>query len=280
MSLRLPGAGAVVTGGGAGIGAGLVRGLVAAGARVVVNDLDAAACRAVADETGAFAVPGDAASADGVRALVGAACEHLGEIDLFCANAGVARGGGPTGPGRATPADWAASFEVNVLAHVRAAEELLPGWLARGRGHLLVTASAAGLLLMPGAAPYSVSKHAAVAFAEWLRAAYAHRGITVQALCPKGVRTDMLAGAGEVGRLVLEPDAVDVDTVVRATIEALGTDRFLVLPQPDVAELMRGKADDPDAWLAGANRGQQRLEAALRPGRRSISQPGPGAGGS
>nr|WP_284287775.1 SDR family oxidoreductase [Angustibacter aerolatus] len=168
-SLQAQGAGVVVTGGGSGIGAHLARRFAAEGARVVVNDVDADSARAVADEVGALAVPGDAASEAGVRALVEAARDHLGEIDLFCANAGVAPQGGVTGRSAATPAAWSQALEVNVLAHVRAAEALLPRWLERGRGHLLVTASAAGLLTMLGSAPYAVSKHAAVAFAEWLR---------------------------------------------------------------------------------------------------------------
>jgi NAD(P)-dependent dehydrogenase (short-subunit alcohol dehydrogenase family) len=257
--LELAGAGVVVTGGGSGIGAELARRLAGAGARVVVNDLDADAARAVADEVGGVAVPGDAASPDGVVALVAAARTTLGEIDLFCANAGVAVTGGVTGAEAATEADWARSLEVNVLAHVRAAQALLPDWLERGRGHLLVTASAAGLLTMLGSAPYAVSKHAAVAFAEWMRATYAHRGIVVQALCPQGVRTPMLEAVGEIGRRLLEPDSVDVAVVGDAVLEALGDGRFLVLPHPEVHGYLQARATDPDAWLAAMNRLQQRL---------------------
>lgn len=170
--LRLDGAVVVVTGGGSGIGAELSRRFAAAGARVVVNDLDADAARRVAAEVGGEALPGDAASAEGVEALVGGTRERVGEIDLFCANAGVAPKGGVAGRGTASPQTWAQALDVNVLAHVRAAEALLPAWLERGRGHLLVTASAAGLLTMLGSAPYAVTKHAAVAFAEWLRVTY------------------------------------------------------------------------------------------------------------
>lgn len=258
--LQLAGAGVVVTGGGSGIGAELARRFAAAGARVVVNDLDSTAARAVADEVGGTAAPGDAASTQGVTALVAAARDALGDIDLFCANAGVAAVGGVTGHDAATEADWARSLEVNVLAHVRAAEALLPSWLERGRGHLLVTASAAGLLTMLGSAPYAVSKHAAVAFAEWLRATYAHRGIVVQALCPQGVRTPMLEASGDVGRALLGPDAVDVGVVGDAVLEALQDGRFLVLPHPEVRGYLQAKAADPDAWLAAMNRLQQRLD--------------------
>jgi NAD(P)-dependent dehydrogenase (short-subunit alcohol dehydrogenase family) len=258
--LHLPGAGVVVTGAGSGIGAELARRLAAAGARVVVNDVDAAAAARVAAEVGGFAVPGDAAGADAVPALVAAARERLGVIDLFCANAGVAPPGGVEGRHAATPQGWAQALEVNLMAHVRAAEALLPTWLERGRGHLLVTASAAGLLTMLGSAPYTVSKHAAVGFAEWLRATYAHRGIVVQALCPQGVRTPMLRRTGRLGQVLLAPDAVDVSVVGDAVLAALGTGQFLVLPHPEVAGYVRGKAEDPDGWLTGMNRLQQRLE--------------------
>jgi NAD(P)-dependent dehydrogenase (short-subunit alcohol dehydrogenase family) len=258
--LHLPGAGVVVTGAGSGIGAELARRLAAAGARVVVNDLDPDAAARVASEVGGVAVPGDAVGAEAVPALVATAREHLGAIDLFCANAGVAPPGGVEGRHAATPQGWAHALEVNVLAHVRAAEALLPAWLERGRGHLLVTASAAGLLTMLGSAPYAVSKHAAVAFAEWLRATYEHRGIVVQALCPQGVRTPMLRRTGRLGQVLLAPDAVDVSVVGDAVLAALGTDQFLVLPHPEVAGYLRTKADDPDGWLTAMNRLQQRLE--------------------
>ena len=147
------------------------------------------------------------------------------------------------------------------MAHVHAATALLPAWLERGQGRFVSTASAAGLLTMLGSAPYAVSKHAAVAFAEWLRITYAHRGIVVQTLCPQGVRTPMLAGSGAVGRALLEPDAIDVSVVVDAVVAALADDRFLVLPHPEVAGYLAAKAADPDAWTAQMNRLQQRLEA-------------------
>lgn len=250
----------VVTGGGSGIGAELVRRFAASGARVVVNDLDSAAAARVAAETGGLAAPGDAAGAGAAEALVRAARAHLGEIDLFCANAGVAPPGGVEGRHAATPAGWAQAFEVNLMGHVRAAEALLPAWLERGRGHLLVTASAAGLLTMLGSAPYTVSKHAAVGFAEWLRATYEHRGIVVQALCPQGVRTPMLKRTGRLGEVLLAPDAVDVSIVGDAVLAALDTGQFLVLPHPEVAGYVQAKAADPDAWLTGMNRLQRNIE--------------------
>ncbi|MFZ0079050.1 MAG: SDR family oxidoreductase, partial [Trebonia sp.] len=186
---NVSGAGIVITGGGGGIGRAIARRFAAGGGRVVVNDLDPGAAAAVAAETGGLAVPGDAGTEQGVRDLVAAATEHLGEIDIYCSNAGTVGGTGPD-----TPEDeWQRAWEVNTLAHVRASRALLPGWLARGRGTFVVTASAAGLLTMLGAAPYSVTKHAAAAYAEWLAATYAHRGLTVHCICPQGVRTDMLA---------------------------------------------------------------------------------------
>src|SRR5262249_24059759 len=151
-------------GGGAGIGAALARRFAAEGARIGVADLDADGAHAVADQVGGLAVVGDVATESGAEALVASARAHLGPIDLFCANAGGGRGGGPDAP----EADWVLAWQVNVMAHVRQARALLPGWLNRGQGHFLATVSAAGLLTMLGAAPYSVTKHAALAFAEWM----------------------------------------------------------------------------------------------------------------
>ncbi|HEY5988750.1 MAG TPA: SDR family oxidoreductase [Streptosporangiaceae bacterium] len=253
------GAGVVVTGGGSGIGAALASRFAAEGARVVVNDLDSAAASAVAASCGATAVPADAASEDGVAALVAAARDALGEIDLFCANAGVARGGGPD----SDEADWEASWQVNVMAHVRATRLLLPAWLERGRGHLICTVSAAGLLTMLGSAPYSVTKHASLAFAEWLAATYAHRGVTVQAVCPQGVRTPMLAATPPAGKRILGDSAIEPGAVADAVIAGIASGGFLILPHPEVARMYAGRATDPDRWLRGMNEMQRRVEGAL-----------------
>src|SRR5215470_8672753 len=181
-----------------------------AGAGVVVTGGGSGTAAAeVARSCGGTAAPGDAASVDGVAALITTAREVLGEIDLFCANAGVARGDG----GQDSEADWAACWQVNVMAHVRAARLLLPRWLERGNGHLICTVSAAGLLTMLGAASYSATKHAALAFAEWLAASYAHRGITVQALCPMGVRTAMLDGTSPAAEIILGDTAITAEEV-------------------------------------------------------------------
>jgi NAD(P)-dependent dehydrogenase (short-subunit alcohol dehydrogenase family) len=252
------GAGVVVTGGGDGIGRAIARRLAAGGARVVVNDLDPGAAAAVAAEIEGFAVPGDAGTEQGVRDLLAAAGGHLGEIDMYCSNAGTGAGSGPD-----TPEDvWQRAWEVNTLAHVRAARALLPDWLARGRGTFVVTASAAGLLTMLGSAPYSVTKHAAVAFAEWLAATYAHRGLTVHCVCPQGVRTKMLAGSGRPGEIVLMDTAIEPEQVADALWDAVAEGRFLVLPHPEVRDYYALRAADTDKWLRGMSRLQQRIEEA------------------
>ncbi|MFF2145950.1 SDR family NAD(P)-dependent oxidoreductase [Kitasatospora sp. NPDC058190] len=256
MTEDLTGQGVVVTGAGRGIGAALAKAFAGAGARVVVNDLDAGAARKVAEECGGTALPGDAASATGLATLVDRARTELGEIDLWCANAGVAPVGGADAPAAA----WASAWEVNVMAHVRAAELLLPRWLERGNGRFLATVSAAGLLTMLGSAPYAVSKHGALAFAEWLSATYRHRGIRVHALCPQGVRTDMLASTGPVGEALLAPTALDPEDVAAEVLDALRHDRFLILPHPEVAEYYRVRASEPERWIAGMNRLQRGLE--------------------
>ena len=252
------GAVVVVTGAGRGIGEALARAFAAEGAHVVVNDLDADAAQAVADSIGALPVPGDAASEAGVSALVRAARDRFGEIDVFCANAGVGTGGGPDAPEDA----WALAWDVNVMAHVRAAREVVPAWLERGRGRFIATVSAAGLLTMLGSAPYSVTKHAALGFAEWLSATYRHKGVRVHALCPQGVRTRMLDDTGAAGDLLLAPTAIEPGRVAQAVLEAVAADRFLILPHAEVAGYYAARAADPDRWIGGMNRIQRDIEAA------------------
>ncbi|GAA1945442.1 SDR family NAD(P)-dependent oxidoreductase [Kitasatospora viridis] len=245
----------VVTGAGNGIGAALAEAFAAAGAAVVVNDLDADAAARTAARIGALAVPGDAAGRDGVADLIAAARAELGGIDVYCANAGVAPTGGPEAP----EAHWTAAWEVNVMAHVRAAELLLPEWLERGAGRFVATVSAAGLLTMLGSAPYSVSKHAALSFAEWLSATYRHRGIRVHALCPQGVRTQLLAEAGELGQALMGAGALEPAQVAAETLRAIEQDRFLVLPHPEVAAFYAARAGDTDHWLDAMNRLQRKF---------------------
>ncbi|MBO9523102.1 MAG: SDR family oxidoreductase [Nocardioidaceae bacterium] len=250
------GQGVVVTGAAGGIGRAIAARLAADGARVVVNDLDAAAVEAVAAEIGAVAVPGDAASEDGVATLVGRAREALGEVDVWFGNAGVERGRGL----ETSEDEWALGLEVNVLAHVRAARLLVPRWVERGHGRFVVTASAAGLLTMLGSPAYSVSKHGAVAFAEWLAATYRHRGVVVQAICPQGVRTRMLEEAGELQGLLAHDRALEPEEVADVVRKALDGEEFLVLPHPQVAGYAALRGTDHEQWLAGMNRLQQRLE--------------------
>lgn len=249
-------AGVVVTGAARGIGRALAAKAVASGCRVVVNDLDADALRDVADDLGAIAVPGDAASAAGVEALVAAARKQLGAIDVWFGNAGTDRGHGLD----ATDDDWAAAHEVNVMAHVRAARLLVPEWVERGSGRYVVTASAAGLLTMIGAPAYSATKHAAVAFGEWLSATYQHRGVAVHAICPQGVQTDMLARAGELRELLSHDSALTPAEVADATWDAIEQERFLVMPHAEVAGYYAARAGNTDSWLGGMNKLQQRFE--------------------
>ncbi|MFD5632334.1 SDR family oxidoreductase [Streptomyces sp. NPDC127072] len=245
-------AGVIVTGAGGGIGAALARRFAAAGARVVVNDLDAARAKAVADEIGGIAVPGDAST------IVADARDALGgTVDVYCANAGVGSGGTEA----AEEQVWSLAWDVNVMAHVRAAHELLPAWLERGSGRFVSTVSAAGLLTMIGAAPYSVTKHGAYAFAEWLSLTYRHRGLKVHAICPQGVRTDMLAATGSAGDLVLQPTAIEPEAVADALFAGIEEDRFLILPHPEVAGYYQARATEPDRWLATMNHIQQKWEA-------------------
>ena len=254
-----PGRGVVITGAGSGIGAALARKLAGQGDRLVLNDLDPAAVGAVAAELGALAVPGNAATEEGVQTLIERATAELGTIDLYFANAGIGVQGGP----EVAEDGWLRSWDVNVMAHVRAARLLLPPWLAAGQGHFVATVSAAGLLTMPGSAPYSVTKHAALAFAEWLSVSYGHRGITVQAICPQGVRTPMLTAAGRVGELVLAADAIDAAELADVVAGALTDGPFLILPHPEVAGYYAGRAADPDAWLARMRHAQARIDQAL-----------------
>ncbi|MFD5934725.1 MULTISPECIES: SDR family oxidoreductase [unclassified Streptomyces] len=243
----------VVTGAGGGIGAALAQRFAAEGATVVVNDLDPVKAASVAEGIGdrALAVPGDAST------IVERAREALGgTVDVYCANAGLASGGDAF----VDEAVWEAAWDVNVMAHVRAARALLPDWLERGNGRFVSTVSAAGLLTMIGAAPYSVTKHGALAFAEWLSLTYRHRGVQVHAVCPQGVRTDMLTAAGSAGELVLAPTAIEPEAVANALFDGMEKGRFLILPHPEVADYHVARAADPDRWLTNMNHLQQKWE--------------------
>ena len=245
--MKLAGRHAVVTGGASGIGRALALRFSAEGAKaVVVADLDGDGAGQVASEIGGLGLAVDVTDFEQVRSLVERAEQQNGPIDLFCSNAGIAIPGGVEVPDDA----WQRIWDVNLMAHVYAARAVLPGMIARGEGYLLNTASAAGLLTQIGSAPYAVTKHAAVALAEWLSITHGEQGIKVSVLCPQAVRTAMTAdveGGGVAGvDGMLEPDEL-ADSV----IEGLADERFLILPHPIVLTYMQRKAGDYDRWLAG-----------------------------
>jgi NAD(P)-dependent dehydrogenase (short-subunit alcohol dehydrogenase family) len=249
----------VVTGGGNGIGAALCRRFAGEGARaVVVADLDGDAAAAGAGEIGGAPIVTDVSHEADVRQLVERAEEAHGPIDLFCANAGVGTMAGVD----ADDEVWRHTWDVNVMAHVYAARALLPGWAARGEGYLLTTASAAGLLTQLGGAPYAVTKHAAVAFAEWVAIHYGDAGVKVSCLCPQGVRTNMLAAAGPAGEALLGANALEPDVVAETVVAGLRDERFLILPHPEVADYERRRADDRDRWLGGMRKLLRRITSA------------------
>src|SRR5580704_18628734 len=187
--MELKGSITVVTGGASGIGRALCQRFAAEGARgILVADMNEEGARAVAAEVKGIAVGCDVGVEEQIVKLVHRAEEAFGPIDLFCSNAGLATKGGA----ESSDADWKRNWDVHVMSHVYAARAVLPAMLKRGRGYLLNTASAAGLLTEMGSAPYSVTKHGAVAFAEWLSIHHRDAGIGVSCLCPMGVTTEML----------------------------------------------------------------------------------------
>jgi NAD(P)-dependent dehydrogenase (short-subunit alcohol dehydrogenase family) len=272
---------AVVTGGASGIGRSIALALAAAGASgVVVADIDAPGAAKVAAEIEAAGHPALAMSADmshepDVRALVAGAEDVFGPVDLFFSNAGIIVAGGVEVPDDAWQRIWA----INVQSHIYAARALLPGVLSRGRGHIVITASAAGLLTQLGSAPYAVTKHAAVALAEWLSITYGERGLVVSALCPQAVTSNLMATSRrELGEQALPAGispadvstgggsaqaavdgVLDPDDVAAIVLEAVRAEQFLILPHPDVATYERRRADDRERWLRGMRRLQSRL---------------------
>ena len=224
---------AVVTGGANGIGRALCRRFAAERARaVVVADMDESGAEAVAQQTGGLAIRMDVSREADVQGLVERVLDTYGHIDLFCSNAGIGIEGGVDVP----DAEWQRIWDINLMAHVYAARAVLPGMLARGEGYLLQTVSAAGLLTQIGSAPYAVTKHAALSLAEWLAMTYADRGIKVSALCPQGVRTNMLERAEFGGGAFLRDTALEPDQVAESVVEGLHHESFLILPHAEVAE--------------------------------------------
>jgi NAD(P)-dependent dehydrogenase (short-subunit alcohol dehydrogenase family) len=248
----------VVTGGGNGIGRALCRRFAAEGAKaVVVADLQAAAAAEVANEIGGMGLAVDVAREAAVVGVVKQVTGKYGAIDLFCSNAGV----GATGGAEASDEDWQRSWNVNVMAHVYAARAVLPGMLARREGYLLQTVSAAGLLTQLWSAPYAVTKHAALGFAEWLAITHGGQGIKVSALCPQGVRTGMLGRAEFGGAEFLRETALEPEQVAEAVVRGLAEEKFLILPHPEVAGYFLRKATDYERWLNG----MRKLQATAEP---------------
>lgn len=261
---------AIVTGGGGGIGGALAEKLVEHGARVVVADLDGDAARAVADRInvdhrGSIVGAGaDVADTAEIQRLITLAEGEFGPVDLYFANAGITGAAGLN----VGVDDWQRSIDVNLLAHVRAAQLLVPGWVQRGSGYFVSTASAAGLLTQIGSATYSVTKHAAVGFAEWLSVSYGDQGVRVSCLCPMGVNTKLLYAGQDSGdplgraatRAVTGAGAVLEPTqVADVVLDAIDDERFLILPHPQVLDMYRQKGADYDRWLHGMRRYQRSL---------------------
>ena len=247
----------VVTGGASGIGKALSQRVAAEGARaVVVIDLDAALAAEAAASLGTVGTfrQLDVTDEAAVAATISEITREIGEIDIWCSNAGI-----PSSRGLGDDADWERTFHVHVLAHVYVARHLLPRMAERGSGHLLVTASAAGLLTEMDTAPYTVTKHGSVALAEWLSIQYGDLGVTVSCLCPQGVNTPMTAGFDKTSATLAAGAFLEPSDVSDAVIAAWREGRFLILPHPQVAEYEQRRTADRDRWLAGMRRVRSRL---------------------
>ncbi|MGV0810279.1 SDR family oxidoreductase [Mycolicibacterium setense] len=256
---------AVITGAGSGIGRALAEALAAEGARVVAADLDQESAEQTAAQIRsgggqALGVRADAGLTADIEALTATA---FGPVDIYVANAGIIGA-----PGLGTDEDWDAILDVNLRSHVRAAQVLVPQWLSRGGGYFVSVASAAGLLSQIGAAGYAVTKHAAVGLAEWLAITYGDDGIGVSCVCPLGVATPLLDAvrasadpdsAAGAASIVQSGDVISAEDVATATVAAVRSDRFLVLPHPQVLDMYRHKGSDYDRWIAGMRRYQRSL---------------------
>jgi NAD(P)-dependent dehydrogenase (short-subunit alcohol dehydrogenase family) len=246
----------VVTGAARGIGRALARRFATGGAEaVILADINGAGAETAAREINATGVTCDVSNEADVERLVRRVEKEHGRIDIFCSNAGIAVGGGPEAPTE----DWQRIWEINVMAHVYVARHALPGMLRRKEGYLVGTVSAAGLLNHVLAAPYAVTKAAALSFFEWLAIAHGDEGIRVSCLCPQGVKTEMLAAESRVGIEFLTATALEPEQVAEAVVEGLARESFLILPHPEVAEFFQRKAGDYDRWL----RGMRRLRAGI-----------------
>lgn len=254
---------AVITGAASGIGRACAEAFAAAGARVMVADLNGEGARAVASAIGGEACTCDVGDEASINDLVAATERRLGPVDLFFSNAAIASGSDPLD----TPLDlWQKQWQVNVMGHVYAIRAVLPGMLERGSGYLLHTASMAGYLTSHGNLPYAVTKHAVVGLAEWMSVTYHERGIRVSLLAPLGVRTPMLAGAGSTFSQLAVGSIVEPELVARQVAEAVAEERFLILTDPLAQTWMERKTNDPERWLKGMRRLQLKMDEVNRRG--------------
>jgi NAD(P)-dependent dehydrogenase (short-subunit alcohol dehydrogenase family) len=241
----------IVTGAGRGIGAALARRFAHEGARAVyVVDRDGEHAQQVAAQCDGIAVAADVTREIEIQKLVASVHEKFGRVDLFASNAGIMQDGGL----EVSDAQWQHAWDTNFLSHVYAARAVIPQMVQQGGGYLLQTASAAGLLTQIGAAPYSVTKHAAVAFAEWLSITYHRQGLRVSCLCPQGVHTRMLDDSTSTIADELRPTALTPEQIADAVVDGLAEERFLILPHPEVATYVQHKATDNERWLRAMRR--------------------------
>ncbi len=244
----------IVTGGASGIGKGLAKRFIDEGAKVVVADISADELNQVAEEIGATACLCDVTKESDIQNLIETTEQQIGPVDLYCGNAGILFRGGV----ECANENWDKIWQVNVMAHVYATRHLLPKMIERGSGYFLITASAAGLLSQVGSATYSVTKHAAVALAEWLAITHGVDGIKVSALCPQAVESKMTASVKD-GGVAGQDGMIKPEDVADVVVEAIEEERFMVLPHPEVKKYFQNKANDYERWIKGMQRLQEQF---------------------
>ena len=247
----------MVTGAASGIGRAMAQRFAADGAgTVVVADIDGDGAAAVAHEIGAQAETLDVTDEEAQLSMINRTEAQWGPIELWCGNAGVASNGGLELDNKA----WEFNWQVNVMAHVITGRHMIPRWIERGSGHFLITASAAGLLTNLGTAPYAVTKHGAVALAEWIAITHGDEGVRVSCLCPQGVRTPMTEADGEMAiEVVKAMGMIEPEDVADCVAAGIASDDFLILPHPDVSRYEQRRAGDRQRWLSG----MRKLQATL-----------------
>ena len=258
--MKIKGKRVVVTGAASGIGRALAHAFNEKGAsKVVCADLNFEEAQNTADSIKGLAIKCNVGDENEIQDLVQESTDWMEGIDIFCSNAGIM---GEIGLLETSSEKWQSIWEINVMAHVYAAKAVLPQMLERGEGYLMNTASAAGLLTTLGAAPYTVTKSAAVSFAEWVKITYGEKGIGVSCLCPQAVRTAMTAGGAGVAGVdgMLEPEKVAADV-----LQAIEDEVFLVTPHEEVLEYVKRKGNDRDRWIEGMQRLQKQFEEFLTP---------------